>query len=49
MGPGMFDGIGKAIGCALICAFLLGILATSCVKACPYRFSVERVAPEVKP
>jgi len=43
MGPGMFDGLGKAIVCLLLIAFLLGIAAAGCVRACPYRVNVERV------
>jgi hypothetical protein len=38
------DGLGKAIGCVILIAFLCGIAAASCVKACPYRVRVERAA-----
>jgi hypothetical protein len=44
MGPGHPMALPKPSNiCALLCAFLIGIAASSCVKACPYRVSVERV------
>lgn len=41
MGPGMFDGLGRAIGCLVLLVFVLGIaagaLGGSCAKSCRYR------------
>lgn len=46
MTGGMFDGLGRVLGCCLgillLFVFLLGAATASCVRACPVRVEVVR-------